>query len=78
MFPVFERGGVDRGLVDLVKEELVRVRIEGLGVGPALADRWVLVGEFWVYVDLWARLGVVDGEEGTTHWRLDEGAESFC
>jgi len=78
LFPVFERGGVDWGLVDLVKEELVRVRIEGFGVGPTLADWWVLVGEFWVYVDLWVGLGVVDGKERATHWRLDEGEESFC
>ena len=80
MFPAFERGGVDWGLVDLIKEELVRVRIEGLGVRPTLADRRVLFREFWVNVNLRVWLGVVDGEERATHWRLDEleGEGFFC
>jgi hypothetical protein len=67
LVPVFERGRVDWSLVDLVKEELLRVWIERLGIGPTLANRWVLVGEFWVNVDRWMRLGVVDGEERATH-----------
>lgn len=78
MFPVSERGGVDWSLVDLVKEELVRVGIEGLGVRPTLADWLVLVRELWVHVDLWVWLEVVDGEKRATHWRLDEGEGSFC
>jgi len=77
LFPVFEGGGVDWCLVDLVKEELVRVWIEGLGVGPTLADWWVLVGEFWVHVDFRVWLGVVDGEKRATHRRLDEGEDPF-
>ena len=78
MFPVRECGGVDRGFVDLVEEELLRVRIERFGEGPTLANRRVLVGELRVNVDLEMRLGVVDGEERATHGRLDEGEGSFC
>ena len=78
LFPVLERGGVNWGLVYLVQEELLRVWVERLGIGPALANRRVLVGEVWFDVDRRARLGVVGGEERATHWRLDEGEGAFC
>ena len=78
LVPVFERGRVDWGFVDLVKEELVRVWIKRFGIGPALANRWVLVRELWVNVNRRLRLGVVGGKERATHGRLDEGKVSFC
>jgi hypothetical protein len=62
LVPVFECGRVDRCLVDLVEEELVRVWIEGFGIRPALANWWMLVGKLCVNVDRWMLLGVVDGE----------------
>ena len=77
-FSVFERGGVDWGLVDLVEEEIFRVWVEGLGIGPTLANRWMLVEEFCVDVDLRMGWGVAGGEEGATHWRLDEGEGVSC
>jgi hypothetical protein len=62
LVPVLERGRIDGCLVDLVKEELVRVGIERLGIGPALANRWVLIWEFLVNVNDRIRLEVAGGE----------------
>ena len=78
LVPVFERGGVNWGLVDLVKEEVVRVWIKRLGIGPTFANRWVVVGELLVNVNRGMGLGVVGGEERATHGRLDEGEGAFC
>jgi len=58
--PVFKGCRIHWSLVDLVEEEFLRVWVERLGIGPALANRWVFVGEFWVNVDRWARLEAVD------------------
>jgi hypothetical protein len=77
MVPVFERGRVDWGLIDFVKEELLRVWIKRFGIGPTLANRQVLVGEFRVNMNRRMRLGVVDGKERATHGRLDEGERAF-
>ena len=71
LVPGFEGREIDWSLVDLVEEELLRVWVERVGIGPALANWWVLIGELWVNVDCWTLFGAVDGEQGATHVRLD-------
>jgi len=78
LVPIFERGGVDWGLVDLVEEELLRVWIERLGIGPTLADRGVHVRKVWFDANRRMWFGVVGGKKRATHWRLDEGEGAFC